>query len=116
VNMGVLFQGARQPFYHLVLDSRDWGKNGWDPNVIPVGYAPEEQLHAPALEGSTWLQEFPDGPRATFVHPFEYHLFLGIDHEGNFLPSAELRTIYGEMRRDVHAPEESDNDADDDED
>jgi hypothetical protein len=111
-----VLQGKDQPFYHLVIDSRDWWENLGRPNQessvllseVPVAYAAEELLECPAQEGLTWAQKYPDGRRKEFVHPFEYILFLGKDNHGDFIPTSELRTAYNEQRRDVYSVDAKD--------
>ena len=98
-------QGAAQPFYHLVLDARDWRESAGSPRAltdVPLAYAAEEQLAYPQQMDLTWAEKYPDGPRKEFVHPFEYILFLGKDNHGDYLPTKELRTAYNEQRRDVY--------------
>lgn len=110
MNRFFVVQGKDQPFYHLVIDTRDWWESLGRPNLdssallseVPVAYAAEEVLTCPSQEGLTWNQKYPDGPKKDFMHPFEYILFLGKDNHGDFIPTAELRTAYNEQRRDVY--------------
>lgn len=98
-------QGVEQPFYHLVLDARDWREAAGSAGAltdVPLAYAAEEQLSYPGEMDLTWAEKYPDGPRKEFVHPFEYILFLGKDNHGDYLPTKELRTAYNEQRRDVY--------------
>lgn len=95
-------------FYHLLLDMREWQANAWDSTVMPVAYAAEETLTSPAENGRTWLQEYKDQPRSSFIHPYEYLFFLGADNHGNFVPSPQLRNMYGVPRRDVYPIDDDD--------
>jgi hemimethylated DNA binding protein len=46
--------GLAQPFYHLLVDGRDWQ---WDPTDPPVAYAAQEMLTAPSVEdGASWVE------------------------------------------------------------
>jgi len=85
----------------VLVDSRDWAN---EVNRAPVAYVAEELLTAPAMRGSTWVQENRSGDE--FQHPYSYLLFLGRDAEGNYVPSSQLRDVYSQQRRDVHAPED----------
>eukprot|EP00887_Chlorella_sp_A99_P007314 scaffold2.g7314.t1 len=92
-----LERGAAQPFYHVLVDTRDWPE---DPDQPPVAYVPEERLTAGSA--ANFLAESPlvDGH---FEHPFSYLLFLGADGQGNLLPCRQLRDKYAAPRRDVYA-------------
>eukprot|EP00892_Ulva_mutabilis_P012219 jgi/Ulvmu1/936/UM102_0019.1 len=99
--VAALSQGEDQVFYHLLLDMREWQANAWDATVMPVAYAADEALSAPADDGRTWLQEYKGQPRAAFIHPYEYLFFLGTDNRGDMVPTPQLRNMYSVPRRDV---------------
>lgn len=103
-----MLQGEDQVFYHLLLDMREWQANAWDATVMPVAYAAEETLSCPAADGRTWRAEYDGQPRASFIHPYEYLFFLGPDNHGDFVPSPQLRNLYGAQRRDVFPVPEDD--------
>ncbi len=54
-----LTRGEKQPFYHVLVDSRDWPADSSD---VPVAYVAHEKLYAPEvmpfhtclLQGSQW--------------------------------------------------------------
>lgn len=95
-------QGAAQPFYHVFIDARDCPEQGSD-EAVQVAYVAQEQLRWPAQEGKTWLEEFaPPSPHAELQHPLKYHFFLGPDAQGDFIPTAELRSAYHAKRQDVY--------------
>lgn len=98
--------GTQQPFYHLLVDDRDWGAAGMDPARPPAAYVAEELLWSPAEEGTTWVQKHGGTADKDFLHPYGYLLFLGSDNHGDFIPTAALRDRYNEERRDVYPPEE----------
>jgi hypothetical protein len=79
-------------------------------NHVPCAYVAQELLDCPALHGSTWQQAHSQGERANFLHPYEYFLFLGKDNHGDYIPSVELRTAYGQQRRDVYPMRAEDSD------
>eukprot|EP00884_Botryococcus_braunii_P014347 jgi/Botrbrau1/22913/Bobra.0065s0062.1 len=104
VNAGVnnLSKGKAQPFYQVLVDSRDWPSSQTSRQTIdaPVTYVAEELLDAPE-EPSCWLLEH--GPDS-FEHPFKYLLFLGTDERGNLIPARSLRERYSQPRADVFPP------------
>ncbi|CAD7697105.1 unnamed protein product [Ostreobium quekettii] len=101
-----LIAGLKQPFYHVLVDEREWSPN---PNVAPVAYVPEEYLTAPELEESTWIEMHGEG---AFKHPFATMLFLGTDAAGDLIPCQQLRSKYNAERRDVYPPGDGDDDPD----
>lgn len=94
-----LTRKAAQPFYHLLVDVRDWPPNEEAP---PIAYVAEELLEAPE-EPSTWLSEFGGEP---LQHPYKNLLFLGVDGQGDLLPVKQLREKFCVARRNVYAPGE----------
>eukprot|EP01026_Neomeris_dumetosa_P029319 TRINITY_DN2376_c0_g1_i5.p1 TRINITY_DN2376_c0_g1~~TRINITY_DN2376_c0_g1_i5.p1 ORF type:complete len:256 (-),score=46.72 TRINITY_DN2376_c0_g1_i5:145-912(-) len=83
--------GSCQPFYHLLVDNRDWEID--NPEVPPVAYAPEETLWSPEdEEDAEWGDEF----ETEFKHPYVYNLFYGKDHNGDMVPIFPLKTKFGE--------------------
>lgn len=96
-----LTRGTQQPFYHVLVDVRDWD---FDASQPPVAYAAEEMLTCPELEqeGMTWTQVYGAGD--DLQHPYSYVLFLGADARGDMLPCRQLRDKYGVKRRDVYRP------------
>lgn len=100
-----LQNGASQPFYHVLVDARDW--EGSPENSI--GYLAEELL-IPPESTETWGRQH--GPDATFFHPYGGLLFLGSDHQGDLLPSRQLRQKYSAQRRDVGPSDDSDGGSD----
>ena len=44
-NVSALSEGKEQPFYHVLVDSRDWA-NYWEPGIT---YVPQELLTAPQV-------------------------------------------------------------------
>eukprot|EP00475_Leptophrys_vorax_P045676 TRINITY_DN9573_c0_g1_i1.p1 TRINITY_DN9573_c0_g1~~TRINITY_DN9573_c0_g1_i1.p1 ORF type:complete len:266 (+),score=33.76 TRINITY_DN9573_c0_g1_i1:30-800(+) len=82
-----LKRGARQPFYHVLLDLSNGAK-------FPVAYVAEDLLSVP---------EEPD--KEPFVHPYLYMLFFGADAKGDFIPSKLLRDKYNAPRYEVPADE-----------
>lgn len=159
-----LAAGSAQPFYHILVDLRDW-EDG-NPQTA-ITYVPEELLTPPEVSvlirmvahafprllrwslhpsvhtvlvtcrckaaawrvwhfggcalivaythvqsPETWSEQHGDG--SSFMHPFAGMLFLGNDHEGDFLPSKPLREKYSAQRRDVGPSDEDDDVQDDD--
>ncbi|GFR46804.1 hypothetical protein Agub_g8437, partial [Astrephomene gubernaculifera] len=114
-----LRRGTRQPFYHLLVDARDWE---YDAHLPPVAYVAEELLTAPELEsseggvrggtssssrssggGRSWSEVYGSDP---LQHPYMYILFLGVDGRGDCVPCRQLRDKYNVARRDVYRPGE----------
>jgi hypothetical protein len=96
-------QGLEQPFYHILVDIRDWEELAPEQGTkVPTAYVAEESLSWPAQEGQSWLEKYEDTARVEFRHPFEYLFFLGPDAQGDFVPTTELRAAYNEERQDVH--------------
>lgn len=94
-----LKRSANQPFYHLLVDLRDWEEGPPDAAIV---YVPEDQLTAPqeslaAVASDDSLDE--DDER--LQHPFGSVLFLGTDNAGDMLPTRKLRQKYSVQRRDV---------------
>ena len=44
--MQSLERGEKQPFYHVLVDSRDWPPDSSD---VPVAYVAHEKLYAPEV-------------------------------------------------------------------
>jgi hemimethylated DNA binding protein len=101
---GTLPRGVNQPYYRVLVDTRDWG-TGREGDA-PLAYLPEEALSGPP-EGKSWKQAYGEDP---LKHPYSYLLFLGPDNEGNMLPCKQLREKYGVKRRDVPPPPEATDD------
>lgn len=93
------------PFYHVLVDVRDWSSSSEMP---PVAYVAEALLTAPELEpeGLAWVQVHGSQP---LQHPFTELLFLGQDARGDYLPCRHLRNKYNIVRRDVYKPGEDPN-------
>ena len=103
-------QGDDQPFYHVAIDVRDWREAELPRDNqahVPTCYLPEEQLDYPELRETTWKEEHAADDKSEFRHPYEYVLFLGKDHAGDFIPSPELRNAYGTARRDVYPADQN---------
>ncbi len=100
-NVAALQNGVAQPFYHILVDMRDWPSARFE---APVAYVAEELLDAPQ-EPATWVQVHG---KDEFQHPYTYLLFLGVDGAGDFLPVQQLRDKFSVARRDVYAPGEGD--------
>ncbi|KAK9814484.1 hypothetical protein WJX72_006640 [[Myrmecia] bisecta] len=92
-----LQHGSSQPFYHVLVDDRDWPFL----DRAPVAYVPEELLTAPE-HPSSWVQEHGSD---RFVHPYEYMLYMGTDARGDKLPIRKLLDKYSQQRRDVFPPD-----------
>jgi len=90
--------GEKQPFYHVLVDSRDWPADSSD---VPVAYVAHEKLYAPEWP-STWAAE--KGPEP-FMNPMKETLFLGDDENGDLIPSRALRERLKQGRRDIYPPE-----------
>ncbi|KAG2452863.1 hypothetical protein HYH02_002207 [Chlamydomonas schloesseri] len=115
--VGETGRGISQPFYHLLVDARDWE---YDPHLPPVAYVPEELLTSPELEPAadgakpkSWAEVYGTDP---LQHPYLYILFLGMDGRGDYVPCRQLRDRYNVQRRDVYKPgqEGGEDDSDDD--
>ncbi|EIE19000.1 hypothetical protein COCSUDRAFT_54839 [Coccomyxa subellipsoidea C-169] len=92
--------GDLQPFYHLLVDVRDWPLNSSTP---PVAYVPQERLLAPQWP-STWESE---KGADLFDHPMKTVLFLGEDDNGDLIPTRALRDKHGQARQDIFPPDEN---------
>lgn len=91
--------GDLQPFYHVLVDARDWPL---DSAVPPVAYVPQEQLIAPQWP-CTWASE---KGADLFDHPMKTSLFLGEDDNGDLIPTRALREKHGQARQDIFPPDE----------
>jgi len=122
-------KGTKQPYYHVLVERRDWEYDAYQP---PVAYVAQEQLWAPEFgspppaacaaelaglkagqvggdgggdSGSAaapaWVELFGKEP---LEHPYMYILFLGQDARGDFVPCRQLRDKYAVQRRDVFQP------------
>ncbi|KAI8477009.1 MAG: hypothetical protein J3K34DRAFT_498324 [Monoraphidium minutum] len=133
--------GLQQPFYHVLVDVRDWEFDAAQP---PVAYVAQELLAAPELldDGASWGEVYGT---EELQHPYGYILFLGADARGDMLPCrrgaaqrrargsalalarplrtirvpgcrtpAQLRDKYSQARRDVFRPGTEDSDDGDD--
>ena len=108
---GALEHGLKQPFYHILVDVRDWRFDAAQP---PVAYAAQELLAAPELvdDGASWSEVYGPGE---LQHPYSYILFLGQDARGDLLPCRQLRGKYSAPRRDVRRPGSEEEEGSDDE-
>jgi len=99
-----LSKGEAQPFYHVLVDARDWS---YSSNAPPTAYVAEELLTCPELDeaspGKSWVEVYGKDPAE---HPYLYILFLGQDARGDYLPCRQLRDKYNIKRRDVYKPGE----------
>jgi hemimethylated DNA binding protein len=86
-------RGREQPFYLVLPDVDALG-------VAAVLYCAEEALQLPPPLPRGAAQPEP------IEHPYTYLLFLGPDAAGGYVPSRALREKYSAPRRDVHAPDE----------
>ena len=123
-----------QPFYHVLVDARDWRGPEDSP---PLAYVPQSRLTWPEdpESWSTWsrLDERereeggnggagdrggaaspPPSPFASLgaderelLHPYSYLLFLGADERGDMIPTKALRERYSQPRVDVYPPSSS---------
>lgn len=119
--------GDLQPFYHLLVDVRDWPL---DASTPPVAYVPQERLLAPQVclasvfrlrlhrqssvafknwacpclqWPSTWASE---KGADLFDHPMKTVLFLGEDDNGDLIATRALRDKHGQSRQDIFPPDE----------
>ncbi|GBG00504.1 hypothetical protein Rsub_13266 [Raphidocelis subcapitata] len=97
---GKLEGGLKQPFYHVLVDVRDWAFDATQP---PVAYVAQELLAAPELtdDGTSWGEVYGEDE---LQHPYSYVLFLGADARGDLVPCRQMRDKYGAPRRDVRRP------------
>ena len=51
-----LRRGPEQPFYHVLVDQRDWAKGTATPDAM-LAYVAEEMLTAPEVRVQTWLSD-----------------------------------------------------------
>lgn len=98
-------KGFGQPYYHVLVDVRDFDFN---PDQPPITYVAEEYLTCPDVdeEISTHPAFGNDMPR----HPFLYQLFLGPDAQGDLVPCRYLREKFSVERRDVYPKEKTEGD------
>jgi hemimethylated DNA binding protein len=117
-----------QPFYHVLVDARDWRGPEDSP---PLAYVPQSRLAWPEDPEcwSTWgrldggeesgeKRDHSDTPLPLFaslgaderelLHPYSYLLFLGADERGDMIPTKALRERYSQPRVDVYPPSSSD--------
>lgn len=108
-----------QPFYHVLVDARDWRGPEDSP---PLAYVPQSRLVWPEDPECwlTWGEVDERGgsgggaPRSPFfasgaderelLHPYSYLLFLGQDERGDMIPTKALRERYSQQRVDVFPP------------
>ena len=119
-----------QPFYHVLVDARDWRGPEDSP---PLAYVPQSRLVWPE-DPDCWLTwgELDDDARRRrrgggaskssspffasalsgtdereLLHPYSYLLFLGADERGDMIPTKALRERYSQPRVDVYPPSSS---------
>lgn len=85
-------RGRNQPFYQVLLDLREVGNFNFT-----VAYVAEENLLLP---------EEPD--MDSFNHPYIYLLFFGLDGNGDYIPTKQLRDKYYAPRHEIPYDENSD--------
>eukprot|EP00897_Mesotaenium_endlicherianum_P001855 jgi/Mesen1/1698/ME000138S00557 len=85
-----LARGGNQPFYQVLVDMRQ------DPGFV-AAYVAEEFIVIP---------DEPDTDR--FDHPYIYLLFYGMDGNGDFIPSKQLREKYNAPRHELPSDEDED--------
>ena len=116
-----------QPFYHVLVDARDWKGPEGSP---PLAYVPQSRLVWPEDPEcwSTWSslddreensdESDPNAPSLSqfaslgadereLLHPYSYLLFLGADERGDMIPTKALRERYSQPRVDVFPPSSS---------
>jgi hypothetical protein len=73
-------------------------------STLPVCAGVDANLAASVQLPSTWkLEKGGD----EFQHPHLNFLFLGVDENGDYIPTRALRDKYGQPRQDVQPPESS---------
>jgi len=83
-----LANGRQQPFYHVLVEPSDlYG----DPPIVAA--AAQEQLEAFAAEDASQVP-----------HAYSFHLFLGQDARGDYIPTKRLREKFDVERWDVYPP------------
>ena len=91
-------RGRQQPFYVVLPDAGDVGDSEC------VMYVAEDRLRPlPPLAAGDACPE-------PVAHSFAYHLYLGPDAQGGYIPTRELRERYGAPRVDVWPPGEEPDD------
>ncbi|KAG1670018.1 hypothetical protein FOA52_011174 [Chlamydomonas sp. UWO 241] len=95
---------VQQPFYHVLVDERDWSMD-MDTGMPPVAYVAEELLTCPEIGSPplSWVEAHGDD---AFEHAFSSVLFLGADGRGDYIPCRHLRNKFNVQRRDVYKPGE----------
>lgn len=111
-----------QPFYHVLVDARDWRGPEDSP---PLAYVPQSRLVWPDDPEcwSTWSKLDERGEKKSgesgrnasslgadereLLHPYSYLLFLGVDERGGMIPTKALRERYSQPRVDVFPPSSS---------
>eukprot|EP00245_Coleochaete_scutata_P010436 TRINITY_DN3650_c0_g2_i1.p1 TRINITY_DN3650_c0_g2~~TRINITY_DN3650_c0_g2_i1.p1 ORF type:complete len:107 (+),score=22.33 TRINITY_DN3650_c0_g2_i1:30-350(+) len=83
--------GRRQPFYQILVNSRDA-----EPS-FQVAYVAEESLCVPSSR-----------EKDRFDHPYVYLLFYGVDSNGDFIPSQQLREKYNAQRHEISTEDTND--------
>jgi hemimethylated DNA binding protein len=97
------------PFYHLIVDARDWQDGEEAMGLPPMAYVPQTLLSAPEIDEpvvtdeaemqdpdakaqvKSWNETYGDDP---LQHPFSSTLFLGQDAKGDYIPCRKLRDKY----------------------
>jgi len=96
MSVETLTDGIDQPFYHLLVDERDWPAYTKGP---PMGYVAQETLE---------VAEDPDVQEFRKIrHPYILTMFLGLDNRGSYIPCMPLRNKYKIEREDSYPPEDS---------
>ena len=123
-----------QPFYHVLVDARDWRGREDSP---PLAYVPQSRLLWPEDPSECWAtwpkvdevmkekregegEEGEEGSNNStaslfasgagereLLHPYSYLLFLGADERGDLIPTKALRERYSQPRVDVFPPSSS---------
>ena len=80
VGIDELQNGTSQPFYHVLVEMSS--------GQYSIAYVPQENLTA------------AESDMDEFAHPYTYLLFLGMQSDGSYIPSKQLRERFGAERRD----------------
>lgn len=76
--------GDKQPFYHVLIERQGSDESG--EGKYSIAYVAQDNL---------WLTPDED----EFAHPYTYLLFLGMDSDGDYIPTRQLRERFGSERR-----------------
>lgn len=91
---------SAQPFYHVLVDERDWPAYTSGP---PMAYVPQDDLREMQGDLESEKRNFK-----TIKHPFVINMFLGKDNLGGYIPSVPLRNKYKINRKDIYPSSEQD--------